>query len=113
MTDSLTAAHQSSRAVRRSIALGAVAMVLMGSVLLYMLMQATNNRELYEQNYARLFVVNVVVAALLLAAIVWALAPGAVWQPLAGQTGNHLCVGRLRTWSDDLCGVLPVRLPFH
>jgi nitrogen fixation/metabolism regulation signal transduction histidine kinase len=71
MTDSLTAAHQSSRAVRRSIALGAVAMVLMGSVLLYMLMQATNNRELYEQNYARLFVVNVVVAALLLAAIVW------------------------------------------
>jgi nitrogen fixation/metabolism regulation signal transduction histidine kinase len=69
--DNLAAVHQSSRAVRRGIALGAVAMVLMGSVLLYMLMQATNNRELYEQNYARLFVVNVVVAALLLAAIVW------------------------------------------
>jgi nitrogen fixation/metabolism regulation signal transduction histidine kinase len=46
-------------------------MVVMGLVLLYMLMQATNNRELYEQNYARLFIVNVAVAALLLAAIVW------------------------------------------
>jgi nitrogen fixation/metabolism regulation signal transduction histidine kinase len=46
-------------------------MVIIGMVLLYMLMQATNNRELYEANYARLFTINVAVAALLLSAIAW------------------------------------------
>jgi len=40
-------------------------------VLLYMLMQATNNRDLYERNYALLFSINVAVASLLLLAIVW------------------------------------------
>jgi len=64
-------AAQSARRVRRAIALGAFAMVVIGLVLLYMLMQATNNRELYEANYARLFTINVAVAALLLSAIVW------------------------------------------
>lgn len=62
---------QSSRVVRRAIAVGAAAMVLIGILLLYLLTQATNNRELYEQNYARLFVVNVVVATVLGGAIVW------------------------------------------
>jgi len=62
---------QSSRVVRRAIAVGAAAMVLIGILLLYLLTQATNNRELNEQNYARLFVVNVVVATLLGGAIVW------------------------------------------
>ncbi|MDE2419226.1 MAG: HAMP domain-containing protein [Burkholderiales bacterium] len=60
-----------SRVARRIVTLGSLAMVLMGLVLLYMLLQATTNRELYEQNYARLFIVNVSVATLLLAAIVW------------------------------------------
>jgi nitrogen fixation/metabolism regulation signal transduction histidine kinase len=46
-------------------------MVLIGLLLLYLLTQATNNRALYEQNYARLFIVNVVVATLLGCAIVW------------------------------------------
>ena len=63
--------RHSSRAVRRAVTLGAVCMVLIGTVLLYMLMQATNNRDLYERNYALLFYVNVAVAALLLSAIVW------------------------------------------
>lgn len=67
---SVTQAH-TSRAVRRTVGLGAVAMVLVGLLLLYLLTQATNNRELYEQNYARLFVVNVVVATLLGGAIAW------------------------------------------
>jgi nitrogen fixation/metabolism regulation signal transduction histidine kinase len=60
-----------SRAVRRTVGIGAVAMVLVGLLLLYLLTQATNNRALYEQNYARLFIVNVVVATLLGCAIVW------------------------------------------
>jgi hypothetical protein len=42
-----------------------------GLVLLFLLTQATNNRELYERNYALLFGLNVVVAGLLLLVIAW------------------------------------------
>ena len=63
--------EQTSRAARRAVAVGAAAMVLIGLVLLYMLMQATNNRDLYERNYAVLFYINVAVAALLFSAIAW------------------------------------------
>ncbi len=59
------------RSLRRAIAVGAALMVVIGLVLLYLLTQATNNREMYEQNYARLFTLNVVVAGSLLLAIVW------------------------------------------
>ena len=61
----------SGRSLRRAIAVGAALMVIIGLVLLYLLTQATNNREMYEQNYARLFTLNVVVAGSLLLAIVW------------------------------------------
>ncbi len=60
-----------SRSLRRAIAVGAALMVVIGLVLLYLLTQATNNREMYEQNYARLFTINVVVASSLLLAIGW------------------------------------------
>ena len=60
-----------TRSLRRAIALGAAVMVVIGLVLLYLLTQATNNREMYEENYARLFTLNVVVAAALLLAIGW------------------------------------------
>lgn len=63
--------QQSSRTMRWTVALGAVIMVLIGLVLLYLLMQATNNRELDEQSYALLLKINVAVAAALLVAIVW------------------------------------------
>lgn len=59
------------RAMRRAIAIGAVSMVLIGLMLLYLLTQATNNRELYESNYRILFVINVIVASLLGLAIAW------------------------------------------
>lgn len=58
-----------SRAVRWGIVVGVAAMVAIGLVLLLLLTLATNNRELYEQNYARLFVLNVVVAGLLVGVI--------------------------------------------
>ena len=67
----VSSSAQSARRLRRAITLGAAAMVVIGLVLLYMLMQATNNRELYEANYTRLFTINVAVAALLLSAIIW------------------------------------------
>lgn len=60
-----------SRSVRWLLGLGLIAMVAIGLVLLFLLTQATTNRELYEQNYARLFAVNVVVAVLLLGVIGW------------------------------------------
>ena len=63
--------RRNSRLVRRVVTWGAAAMLLMGATLLYMLTLATNNQALYEQDYALLFVLNMVVAALLLAAIAW------------------------------------------
>ena len=60
-----------SRALRWSVGAGLAVMVAVGLVLLFLLAQSTNNREMYERNYARLFVLNVVVASLLLFVIVW------------------------------------------
>ena len=54
--------RRNSRLVRRVVTLGSALMLLMGSALLYMLTQATNNQALYEQDYAQLFVLNMVVA---------------------------------------------------
>ena len=62
---------RSSRALRWTVAAGAVAMVIIGLVLLYLLTQATNNREMNERNFRRLVIVNVVVASVLFGAIVW------------------------------------------
>ena len=65
------AAAKKLRTLRWLIGLGLTAMVAVGLVLLFLLTQATTNRDLYERNYARLFVLNVVVACLLLLVIVW------------------------------------------
>ena len=66
-----TVGLRNPRFVRSTIAVGAVFMLLMALVLLYLLMEATNNRDLYERNYGRLFVMNMVVAASLMVGIVW------------------------------------------
>ena len=73
MTDAVVIPKEISRSrlTQSAIAIAATAMVLIGLVLLYLLTQATNNRDLYEQTYSQLFTINVVVAALLLAGIVW------------------------------------------
>ncbi len=81
----------SSRNMRLAISLGAALMVLIGLVLLYMLTQATNNREMYEQNYARLFTVNVVVAGGLLLGIVW-VGVRLVQRVREGRFGSRLLV---------------------
>ncbi len=60
-----------SRTVRWLLGLGLVVMAFIGLILLFLLTQATTNRDLYEQNYARIFAVNVVVAVLLLLVITW------------------------------------------
>ncbi len=62
---------KNSRALRWTVGAAGAAMVAIGLVLLFLLTQATTNREMYERNYARLFVLNVVVASLLLLVILW------------------------------------------
>ena len=62
---------QTSRALRWAVVVGAAVMVAIGIVLLFLLAQATNNRELYERNYGRLFALNMLVAAVLLLVIAW------------------------------------------
>jgi nitrogen fixation/metabolism regulation signal transduction histidine kinase len=66
------AVRQPSALMRRVIALVAVAMVLIGLLLLYLLANATNSGEMYEQNYAQLFTINLVVAGVLALLIAWA-----------------------------------------
>ncbi|MEO6625001.1 MAG: ATP-binding protein [Burkholderiaceae bacterium] len=69
--DAASSLRQHNRTLRWTVGVGLAAMTAIGLVLLFLLTQATNNRELYERNYARLFTLNVVVAGLLLLVIVW------------------------------------------
>ncbi|HEX7891265.1 MAG TPA: ATP-binding protein [Ramlibacter sp.] len=62
---------QGSRAWRWAIIVGVAVAIGIGIVLMFLLTQATNNRELYERNYGRLFALNMVVAGMLLAVILW------------------------------------------
>ena len=82
---------QNSRTLRLTVGIGAAAMVAIGLVLLLLLTQATNNRELYERNYARLFTINIVVAAVLLSVIVWIAVRLAV-RLRRGKFGSRLLV---------------------
>ena len=62
---------EGSRALRWAMAVAITVIVAIGIVLMFLLTQATNNRELYERNYGRLFALNMVVAGVLLAVILW------------------------------------------
>lgn len=62
---------KSSQAFRWTVGVGVGVMVALGLVLLFLLTQATDNRELYERNYGLLFGLNVAVAGLLLLVIGW------------------------------------------
>ena len=82
---------RNARTYQWAVAVGATAMAGIGIVLLFLLAQATDNRELYERNYERLFIVNMVVAGLLLAVIAWV-----GWRLLArlrqGKFGSRLLI---------------------
>ena len=70
------------RRLRRwSLLLAISLLVGIGLILIFLLVQATNNRLLYERYYARLFVVNVVVAAVLVQSLRLALV-GLIAHPL-------------------------------
>ncbi len=59
------------RSLRWAVGVGLSAMAAVGLVLLFLLTQATTNRDMYERNYARLFGLNMVVAGFLLLVIGW------------------------------------------
>ena len=62
---------KSSPAFRWTVGVGAGVVLALGLVLLFLLAQATGNRELYERNYAQLLALNIAVAALLVLVIGW------------------------------------------
>ncbi|MEO5670447.1 MAG: histidine kinase dimerization/phospho-acceptor domain-containing protein, partial [Ramlibacter sp.] len=95
---------RSSAAFRWAVGVAAAVIVAIGIVLLFLLAQATNNRELYEHNYTRLFVVNVVVATLLLIVIVW-IGVRLVTRLRRGKFGSRLLVKLAAIFA--LVGFLP------
>lgn len=93
-----------ARAMRWALGLGAGVMSAIGLVLLFLLTQATNNRALYERNFAWLLGVNVLVALVLLAVLVW----GAVRLGVRlkrGRFGSHLLIKLAGIFG--LVGVIP------
>jgi nitrogen fixation/metabolism regulation signal transduction histidine kinase len=82
---------RSSKAFRWGVVVGVAVIMAIGIVLLFLLAQATNNRELYERNYGRLFVLNIVVATLLLLVIAW-IAVRLFMRQRRGKFGSRLLV---------------------
>jgi nitrogen fixation/metabolism regulation signal transduction histidine kinase len=95
---------RSSAAFRWAVAVAASVMAAIGIVLLFLLTQATNNRELYERNYGRLFIVNIVVASLLLLVLIW-VAVRLVSRVRRGKFGSRLLVKLAAIFA--LVGFLP------
>ena len=92
------------RALRWAWVVGAVVVMAIGLILLLLLTQSTNNREMYERNYARLFAVNVVVAGVLLAVITWMAVR--LWIRLRrGKFGSRLLVKLATIFA--LVGLMP------
>ena len=92
------------RALRWAWVVGAVVVMAIGLILLLLLTQSTNNREMYERNYARLFAVNVVVAGVLLAVISWMAIR--LWVRLRrGKFGSRLLVKLATIFA--LVGLMP------
>ena len=99
-----TIALKSSPAFRWTVGVGASIMVALGLVLLFLLTQATGNRELYERNYALLFGLNVAVALLLVVVIGWVVLRLAL-RLHQGRFGSRLLVKLAAIFA--LVGLLP------
>ena len=95
-------APSSRKSMRWVLGVLGTVMCAIGLVLLFLLMQATNNRELYEQHYAWLFGLNVLVASALLLVL--------LWMAIRLAVGGHFWSGRCGAGAADLCRVLPVCL---
>jgi nitrogen fixation/metabolism regulation signal transduction histidine kinase len=95
---------RSSTAFRWSVGVGVGIVVALGLVLLFLLTQATDNRELYERNYMLLFGLNVAVASLLVLVIGW-MAVRLMLRLRRGRFGSRLLVKLAAIFA--LVGLLP------
>ena len=95
---------KSSPAFRWTVGVGVGVMAALGLVLMFLLTQATGNRELYERNYVLLFGLNVAVAALLLLVIGW-IAVRLVLRLRKGKFGSRLLVKLAAIFA--LVGLMP------
>ncbi|MDQ3060079.1 MAG: ATP-binding protein [Pseudomonadota bacterium] len=95
---------KSSAAFRWSVGVGIGIVAALGLVLLFLLTQATDNRELYERNYALLFGLNVAVASLLVLVIGW-MAVRLILRLRRGRFGSRLLVKLAAIFA--LVGLLP------
>ena len=89
MGDPLRRSAQRSRDLRWAVTLGAVAMLAVASVLVFLLALATNNQTQFEKYYESLFYLNIGVGAVFLVVILWA-----VWRLVQrlrrGKFGSRL-----------------------
>ena len=92
------------RALRWALGMGVGVMCAIGLVLLFLLTLATNNRVLYERNFAWLLGVNVLVALVLLAVLGWGAVRLGV-QLRRGRFGSRLLVKLAGIFG--LVGVIP------
>jgi nitrogen fixation/metabolism regulation signal transduction histidine kinase len=98
-----------ARAVRWAIGVVAALVTAIGLVLMFLLAQATNNRAFYERNYARLFGINVVVAAVLVIVIGW-VAFRLLRRLRQGKFGSRLLIKLAAIFA--LVGVVPGMLVY-
>ena len=110
----MTTSSASRKSTRWALGVAGAVMCAIGLVLLFLLMQATNNRELYERHYAWLFGLNVLVAVALSLVLLWMAVRLALrWKQR--KFGSRLlfklaAIFGCDTRPLDLCGVLPVRI---
>ena len=95
---------KSSAAFRWTVGVGVATVVALGLVLLFLLTQATGNRELYERNYELLLGLNVGVAVLLVLVIGWIVLRLAM-RLRRGRFGSRLLVKLAAIFA--LVGLLP------
>jgi len=93
-----------TKAFRWAVGVGAGAVTAISLVLMFLLAQATNNRALYERNYARLFGINVVVAAFLMLVLGW-VAYRLIKRLRQGKFGSRLLINLAAIFA--LVGVVP------
>ncbi|MCT8180235.1 ATP-binding protein [Variovorax sp. Varisp41] len=104
-----TPAARRSRAMRWAVGVGAALVTAIGLVLMFLLAQATNNRELYERYYVRLFGINVVVAVVLVLVIGW-VAFRLLRRLRQGKFGSRLLIKLAAIFA--LVGVVPGALVY-
>ncbi|MFN5421561.1 MAG: ATP-binding protein [Burkholderiales bacterium] len=89
--DRIATGTQASKTVRWVVGIGVTILLTIGLGLLVLLTQATSNRALYDRNYERLYMVNTIVAVLLLLGLVWGLTR-LIIRLRQGQFGSRLLV---------------------